>query len=628
MTPPPETITILTTKGPLATKVISWSQILQKPQTTPYGLARRFSCEEIGVNGIDDLSALMTRLQTETCSFVVRGAIAPGADRRNMLRRLHDKPGAPATIVPTARHWVAFDIDSLWCPDYIDPVHDIDAVIEFTVSKLPPEFEGVTFHWTLTSSAGVKPGIRLRLWFWFDRPLEDWQLKTWFRGYPVDHSIFAPSQPIFTATPIFKGMADPCPRRCGLWRGDRDDVTPPIIERVKRTNTSTGKNTDGRSGGRGYQFHRARIGDHEGGDGFLRPLTACVGAWWRENGSSADPAWLHADLEDAINGAPRDEAKHPDDYLTKRIADLDPLIATIRGYQASDEAARAGPKVVPPSYPGDDDISLAESDQRARAALGQFMEQVEDWNTAPIPEGSEYPLAPAMLLNMTLGSGKTQLTGEAIARMPSGSYVNVLAPDHALGAELTERLRAIVGARHRVIQVLGRDATRPDGTSMCQLGELAEAVSKLGQSVESHLCRAATTFGFEYCPHHPDNPDRTENSCAYQRQKADKAPGIRVGAHAYLSLDKRYSPLPPAHLTVIDENPVDALTRGTDGKPYSVRMVDIDDGRWINGYCKRVRSQASLTSDFKVYSSALRRVLEQPSPTPATLRALGLDEGT
>lgn len=619
-----DTITILTTKGDLlATKVISWSQVANAPQTQGYGNARHFNGTEAAVSNIDELSALVTRLQSASQSFVIRGSIAPGTDRATMLRRLHDKPGAPATIIPTARHWVGLDIDSLKCPDHIDPVHDIEEVVEFVVSKLPPEFEGASCHWALTSSAGIKPGIRLRLWFWFDRPLEDWQLKQWLDGYPVDHSVFAPAQPLYTAAPIFKGMPDPCPRRCGLWRGDRDEVTPPAIEKVKRTYTAGGRTSIFPEGsGGGYAAHRARIGDHEGGGGFLAPIKSAVAAWWARHGAATDPAWLRADLENAIREAPRDIGKHPDSYVDTRIADLDPLIAAIRELQAKTEADRPDPESVKPTYSGDGEVSLAEAEQLARTALTGFMGRVEDWNTAPEEERGD---PPAMLLNVTLGAGKTHLAAEAIAGLPSGSFVNVLAPDHALGAELTERLCATVGDNHRVLQVLGRDAQHPDGTPMCLVADLAEAVSQLGQSVELHLCRQKNASGIEYCPHHPANPERKGQSCAYQRQKADKEPAIRVGAHAYLSLMKQHSPLPAAHLTVVDENPVEALTRGTDGKPYFVRMVDIDDGRWVRGFGSKF--SASLTNDFATYSARLRRVLERPNPTPAMLRAEGLDNG-
>ena len=79
----------------------------------------------------------------------------------------------------------------------------------------------------------MKSGIRIRLFFWANRALADWQLKSWLSGYPVDQSIFAPAQPVYVARPIFIGMPDPVPIRSGIWRGDRDVITPPAVEKAK-----------------------------------------------------------------------------------------------------------------------------------------------------------------------------------------------------------------------------------------------------------------------------------------------------------------------------------------------------------------------------------------------------------
>jgi hypothetical protein len=222
-----DTIAILTTKGPLATKIISSDGI------KPYDDARRFSVTVRHVNCIFDTSTVLTELQAAMKSFIIRGAPKADANWQNMRRLLHPdaETGDTPTIVPTARRWVPLDIDKLDCPAHIDPIHHVFAVVEYVVGHLPPEFRGVTCHWAFTSSHGIKSGIRIRLWFWSNRPLADWELKIWLGDSPVDLSIYCPSQPIYTAAPIFRGMADPVPRRCGLWRGDRDEILPPTIAR-------------------------------------------------------------------------------------------------------------------------------------------------------------------------------------------------------------------------------------------------------------------------------------------------------------------------------------------------------------------------------------------------------------
>src|SRR5262249_23326414 len=134
----------------------------------------------------------------------------------------------------------------------------------------------------------------------------------------------------------------------GVWHGDRDAITPPSIEACKRPMTAVAAPFTGEPGS-GYEFHRSRIGDHETGGGFHGPVKSAVAAWIAQHGAAADTAWLRADLERAIREAPRDPAKHDDDYIEKiRIPDLDPLIDAITELQAEKESAAAA---IQPTYP-------------------------------------------------------------------------------------------------------------------------------------------------------------------------------------------------------------------------------------------------------------------------------------
>jgi hypothetical protein len=253
-------VTVLTTKGPLATKRITLPPGATRPVIDDYAKAAHFGMWEAPISGIDDLAALLSTLERRATSFFVRGKPAAGVDRRNAKRRLHarkakDGTVEPATIEGAARHWIPLDVDSIACPDLLDPVHEPDRTVEHVVGLLPEEFHGATCWWAFTSGQGVKDGIRLRLFFWADRALTDWELKewlgervpiagtprsTWARRFPVDLSIFAPAQPIYVARPIFVGMPDPVPTRSGIWRGDRDAITPPVIEKPKRHVTANG----------------------------------------------------------------------------------------------------------------------------------------------------------------------------------------------------------------------------------------------------------------------------------------------------------------------------------------------------------------------------------------------------
>jgi hypothetical protein len=268
-------------------------------------------------------------------AFVVRGRPREGIDRQRSRRLLHDKRNrndsvTPATLEPAARRWLALDCDRLECPHWLDQFDEPDRTVEHVVSLLPVEIHYATVWWQFTSSAGIKPGISLRLFFWLERPLEDWQLKQWLADSPVDPAVFAPAQPIYVARPLFVGMTDPVPWRSGIWHGDRDEVTPPDIEKPQpRESQSAGvKFTE--SAGSGYEFHRSRIGDGPELGGFHIPVKSAVVAWIARQGAAVDTAWLREDLEKAIRETPSDPKKRDSQYIEFRVGDLDPLISAIR----------------------------------------------------------------------------------------------------------------------------------------------------------------------------------------------------------------------------------------------------------------------------------------------------------
>lgn len=77
---------------------------------------------------------------------------------------------------------------------------------------------------TATASHGIKPGARLRLWFWCDRPLMGAECKRWLAGAPVDRTVFGVAQPIYTAHPLFIGRADHLQHRLVMLDGE------PVVE--------------------------------------------------------------------------------------------------------------------------------------------------------------------------------------------------------------------------------------------------------------------------------------------------------------------------------------------------------------------------------------------------------------
>ena len=109
---PLDALTVLTTKGPLATKRITAVQD-GPPKIESYGRAQRFSFDEWDVSSFDEMAAALKALQRRERSFVVRGKPVEGIDRsKNSPRRIyaarHDEP---ATLMPQPRYWLAFDMD-------------------------------------------------------------------------------------------------------------------------------------------------------------------------------------------------------------------------------------------------------------------------------------------------------------------------------------------------------------------------------------------------------------------------------------------------------------------------------------------------------------------------------------
>src|SRR4030095_11704581 len=92
-------------------------------------------------------------------------------------------------------------------------------------SLLPPAWQRCSFWWGLSSSAGFKAGVRIKLAFWLDRPATWRDLERILAGCPIDASTLRPVQPIFVARPILVDVADPIRQRSDLEEGD-DDVVP------------------------------------------------------------------------------------------------------------------------------------------------------------------------------------------------------------------------------------------------------------------------------------------------------------------------------------------------------------------------------------------------------------------
>jgi hypothetical protein len=191
--------------------------------------------------------------------------------------------------VPGGLRWVLLDFDKFSTPTAINVVADPEGAVFYLVSLLSACLQDVSFHWQLSSSAGIghNPGLSAHLWFWFNRAVTDTELSLWAEqdNVPIDTALFRTVQPHYTAAPLFIGMNDPLPRRSGFWKGLDDVVCFPIIEAPTLREKSSGYT--GSSTALGFEGKLELLGDqplNPRGQGFHksspgRDRFLCRNAW-------------------------------------------------------------------------------------------------------------------------------------------------------------------------------------------------------------------------------------------------------------------------------------------------------------------------------------------------------------
>jgi hypothetical protein len=333
----PLALTVLTTRGPLATKRV---------ERTPDGIvihgydrARRFGAAAVEVDGLEGLAALLGRLDREQRRLVIRAAPLPGTDPQDCRRLLHaDRAtGDPACFEDVPRAWVAFDFDSVETPCCTDPRDGEEAGL-FLRDLLPAPFRDAACIVQATSGCAIKPGLRYRLWVVLDRPLHGHEVAAWTASPHLDPATLRPVEPIYTARPVFAGMADPMPQRLWLLPGLAEAVeVPELLPRVEHgpVKLGTGEAGDARS----FADRLAAMGDGEGRQRFRGPIIGAIGAYARQHGAEALLATaqgVKTRVRAAIAAAPKGQGRGGD--LERYASDrhLDEII----GWTAAQEQRR------------------------------------------------------------------------------------------------------------------------------------------------------------------------------------------------------------------------------------------------------------------------------------------------
>ena len=169
--------------------------------------------------------------------------------------------------------------------------------------------------------------LSAHLAYWSTSPLDEAALKRWAKACNVragskiiDPALYTAVQAHYIAAPLFEGLDDPLPRRCGIRKG-LDDEASLIIPPPDAKDPETAS-TQGYEPGYGVEYWVARIG----GDGFREPIKSAIASYIAIYGSAADCQPLKQAIVAAIDKADPGGRSPEKIELYKSDAHLDAII--------------------------------------------------------------------------------------------------------------------------------------------------------------------------------------------------------------------------------------------------------------------------------------------------------------
>lgn len=206
-TPTPDTLLFLAGNSVVGAKVWTPTGEGGAPEASDYGSnTGPFTCVRAVVHTLTDLEQVLRACPFN--AFHVRGMPATPDATTLPYRRTLTHGLEPPSLIATAHRVVPIDFDEK--NDAAPPMRDLRGTSEQVRALLPPPFNELPCIAAATSSSGIKPGARVRLWYLLDEPVTDAYLKERFSGVPnVDRSIYQGQQPIYAAPPRFQGVTDP-----------------------------------------------------------------------------------------------------------------------------------------------------------------------------------------------------------------------------------------------------------------------------------------------------------------------------------------------------------------------------------------------------------------------------------
>lgn len=280
------------------------------------------------VANIAELSSVLSALEGLPNFLVIRGAPKDPSCVGTWVRRTGSAGIGNFETPSRGRRWIQIDFDKIEVPAHLSVIMDPVAVCEYLVTLLPLEFQKASYHWTLSSSAGMvaRTQVSMHIWFWLKNPVADPVLKAWAKHVNdaaggkkiVDPALFQSVQAHYTAAPIFDGVIDPIPVRSGLQTKASGAVDlkfdPPRSAPAKNSSKQAGASCAPVASGSGLAHHLSMIGDHPGGAGFHGPIVAAAASYVGAHGASqTDREELFKLLSAAVLAA--DRTGHDDAYV-------------------------------------------------------------------------------------------------------------------------------------------------------------------------------------------------------------------------------------------------------------------------------------------------------------------------
>ncbi len=595
----PTKITVLTSAtGKRATKRFT-SQGVEG-----YARESRWRWREAEIGTFDDLARLLSVVERDPLSLIVQGVVAPVWRDKAIIPRTKAK-GEPSLIDGGSRI-VHFDIDDRTLPlgtGWHDPEGVARAIWTSVIVARIPAFDGVSFHWQASSSAGTpgKEGLaKLHIWALLDQPIDEDQRKALLKLAGADHSLASINQANYVAAPIFDGVPDPLAdvSRSGIVVGDRDHAAVDLIAwpeaeirqaKARKPKQGTGPvftpegldhatTDEGRDllerycaeirelpqGGRNNAINKIAftVGGHVAG-GSIAYATA-YSALLSAGLASGHDRYVEAVENGLRDGIQRPIAREKTDQKIEPFhpapdGDRDAAIAahpaTIRAWADRNISIMQATKAVARAYAeiNDDDQGPKEKAKAKRAIRKRIKDQF-DLDFLPASKITKKTPITRVMLSGAQGVGKTRAVvgadGDAGILHGTHGLVSILfEPDHSMVAQAKRDYdtNAPEGSPPS-IHVWGRGSPDPDqpDETMCRLAEQATALAQKGVSVRKALC--------ENCPY--------ADVCGYLRQEAEIArlAAAPEGVALFAPHDYAFLPLPSLiepDLAIFDERPRD-----------------------------------------------------------------------